>query len=435
MHNKDEELGKIVQPERVDDIVHLNETDKPGVQLSLKDPDSLLPSLSLVAPFASVNDDNDNTLTAVSPLIIPRSSSRNLTVSIPTFEQFPDTQLPVTVNNFVDSPNSVSSSAGMQQPISTPNALRALGFPNIKERSPEKFNDNFIEHLSIGETSEVNIESPVRLPAVKSPMSTLFPTDVTHLSGRAVTRQNSTDSIDIESIEKLLIGHMEYNEVEVEVESLPKMLAEQSAISSVVPIDIHNSSERTIDSIEKLISKHLEFDDAELTPTKSKKPDFNRQSSDLKSSCRLTSSEKELLDDLFRPIETNSTSLPQDLKQEERARREVEAAAQQQATIDKKLQEEQLREEERRLDLLTRQAHREAMQKAEERFMAAEAENERLQQEAADNELKVIEAAKEETERQERERFLADAGNVKVTTNMKASNYAGEASTHPFPHS
>ena len=194
------------------------------------------------------------------------------------------------------------------------------------------------------------------------------------------SRQASDGSIDIDNIERLISRPFESGEVENRLTALP---AEQFTM----PSEVNNSiAEMTMDDVEKLVSRRLESDDAE---SKSKKPDFNRQSSDLRTSCRLTSSERGLLEDLYGATETNSTSLPQDLNQEERARQQVEATANRQAAIHERLQEERLREEE---------------QKAEELFMAAEAEKKRLQQVAVDNELKVIEAAKEETERQERER-------------------------------
>ena len=116
------------------------------------------------------------------------------------------------------------------------------------------------------------------------------------------------------------------------------------------------------------------------------------------------------------PIEISNTSLQQDQDEEERTRQEVEAAAvaNQQAAIAEMLREE----EERRLDLLAKQAHREAMQMAEQRFIAAEAEKKRQQQEAADNERKTRTAI-EVAERQERER-LHEAEVVAAAAEVKA---------------
>ena len=431
MHN-DVEHGKMILPERVDGNVSLKVIVEPGGQLSMKDPDSLLPSMSLI-PFSSMKDGNSNPAAVVSPHTIPRLSPDDLSVSIPTFDQLDGTPSPIKASGLILSPNSVSSSPGMQRPISSPNALRALGFSIFSERSQVQFEGNYSEHTSIGEPNEVDTTSPVRMPAEKSTMDSMVPIEATHSSEKTVTKHNSEGSIDIDRIENLLSGYMEYNEVNVE--GSPKMPTDPPAMSSVIPTDVNDSSTKMMEDIEKLIMSHLEIDDAESKttksqkPTKSKKPDFNRQSSDLKISCRLTASEKELLDDLFRPIETDSNRQPQVMDEEERARQEVEAAAKHQAAIDKKLQEERVREEERRLDLLTKQAHREAMQKAEERFMAAEAEKKRLQQEAVDNELKA-KAAIEEKERKEQERLLEKTANVKATPNMKASDYTGKAQIH-----
>ena len=352
----------------------------------------------------------------------------------------------------------------MQQPISSPNILRALGFSTFGEQSQVQFEGSYSENSSVGSSYKLQVAT------TRSPVA---PIDVFRSSERTVTRQNSTDSIDIDrieeliskrlesggadlqfqpdlennstslpqdqkerarqmveaaakqqavinnlsrkksegiididSIEKLISGHLEFDGVDIE--SPHEIPADNSTMNTMVPIDVNSSSEKTIDSIEKLITRHLELNNAALKS----KPDFNRQSSDLRTSCRLTSSERELLDDLFRPIGSNSTSLPQDQGQSDPSRQDVEAAADQQAVIVKKVREARLREEEeeeeeeeeRRIDLLTKQAHREAMEMAEHRFIAAEAEKKRLQQEAADNELKVR-IALEETQRREQERL------------------------------
>ena len=357
MHGEDEEKGSLYGLITSQKIASLKETVEPEIQLSAMEPDSLLPSLSL-ALNPSVNDANGNI-------------------------------------------SAVSSSASLQQLISSPNALRALGFSMFSERSQVRFEGTYSEHSSIDESSEVDIESPKMHAA-----TTRSSIDVTRLGEWAVTRKDSNDSIDIDTIERLILKPLESDGADslYYSENLPiGESGEVGIMGSVVPANVNNSSERTIDSIEKLIARHLDSDGVELKS----KPDFNRQSSDLRTSCRLTYSEKELLDDLFRPIENDDTSLQQDQDAAERTRQEAEAAAvaKQQAATDERLREQRLREEEeRRLDLLTKQAHREAMQMAEQRFVAAEAEKKRLQQEAADNERKA-KTAIEEAARQERERL------------------------------
>ena len=183
--------------------------------------------------------------------------------------------------------------------------------------------------MPIGESSEVDVESSSKAPAA---VTTGSPTH---------SRQNS-----IVSIEQLISNHLE------------------SMHPSERTAERHNS----ILSIERMISNHLNSDDIDLQS----RPALNKKVSDLMSSCRLTSSERWLLNDLLRPGESTTTSISahQDPGQEECQGQEVEAIVRPQEVIDEeedrlcqaaaldqqRKQERLLEEERRRVDELSQQA-------------------------------------------------------------------------------
>ena len=116
------------------------------------------------------------------------------------------------------------------------------------------------------------------------------------------SRKNSSDSSnsDIDRIEKLIARHLEADNDVGDEEDPHQMLATEksppkSTVISTATNDVNNSSEKTVaQSVENLISRHLESEEAAL------KSGF-RQPTELRASCRLNFSERELLDDLFRP--------------------------------------------------------------------------------------------------------------------------------------
>ena len=246
MHGEDEKQGSSYGSIMPQKIASLKDTVEPEIQLPAMIPDSLLPSLSL-APNPSVEDANGNIST-------------------------------------------VSSSASLQQLTSSSKVLSALGFSIFSERSQMEFEGTYGEHSSIDESSEVDIESP-RMHAAATRSSI----DVTRSDEWAVTGQDSNDSIDIDTIERLILKPLESDGAD-------SLYSENLLIGESGEVDIIGVAVKS-------------------------KPDFNRKFSDLRSSCRLTSSEKELLDDLFRPIENKDTSLQQEQDEEEHSRQEVEAAS------------------------------------------------------------------------------------------------------------